>query len=188
MIEAPETASTRTTTPIQMIRFWQRRMKGTVVSDVIPTENYGAPILAYYLIVICILAIAVMLTMTLPPSYGHDAMHPELNPWFAKLRSMSGPCCDGSDALHLRDVEWTTQNKKESHYRVMVPKTAYLYRAASEGQDMKKGDTEWVDVPDDALVTGPNLDHSTLVWLWYSSGFQMTDEPHIRCFMPGALT
>lgn len=187
MIEAPKTDSTPTP-PIQRSRFWQGRMKGTVVSSVPPTENYGPLILACYLIVMCTLIIALPWTMTLPASYGHDAMHPELNPWFAKLRSKSGPCCDGSDALHLRDVEWATQNKKESHYRVLVPKTAELYRAASKGQDIKKDDTEWVDVPDDALVTDPNLDRSTLVWVWYSSGFQMTDEPHIRCFMPGALT
>lgn len=187
MIEAVKTDSTPTP-PIQRGRFWQGRMKGAVVSSVTPTENYGPLILACYLIVMCMLAIALMWTMTLPASYGHDAMHPELNPWFAKLRSKSSPCCDGSDALHLRDVEWTTQNKRESHFRVLVPKTAGLYRAASNGQDMKKGDTEWIDVPDDALVTDPNLDHSTLVWVWYSSGFQMTDEPHIRCFMPGAMT
>jgi hypothetical protein len=187
MVDTPKTDSTPTA-PIQRSRFWEARMKGTVVSSVTPEENCGPLISACYLIVRCVLASALMLTMNLPSSNGHDAMHPELNPWFAKLRSKSGPCCDGSDALHLRDVEWTTQNKKESHYRVMVPKTADLYRSASNGQDMKKGDTEWVDVPDDALVTEPNLDHSTLVWVWYSSGFQMTDQPHIRCFMPGALT
>lgn len=187
MVDTPKTDSTPTA-PIQGSRFWEPRMKGTVVSSVTPEENCGPLISACYLIVRCVLASALMLTMNLPSSNGHVAMHPELNPWFAKLRSKSGPCCDGSDALHLRDVEWTTQNKKESHYRVMVPKTADLYRSASNGQDMKKGDTEWVDVPDDALVTEPNLDHSTLVWVWYSSGFQMTDQPHIRCFMPGALT
>lgn len=90
-----------------------------------------------YQIVVWMLAIALMSTMTLPASHGHDAMHPELYPWLAKLRSKSGSCCDGSDALHLRDVEWTTQNKKGSHYRVMVPKTADLYRAAASDQDMK---------------------------------------------------
>lgn len=187
MIGAPKTDSTPRP-PIERSGFWQGRMKGTVASSDTPPENYGPLILACYLIVTCMLAIALMWTMTLPASYGHDVMHPELNSWFAKLRSKSGPCCDGSDALHLRDVEWTTQNKKESHYRVLVPKTRELYRAASNGQEMKKDDTKWVDVPDDALVTDPNLDHSTLVWVWYSSGFQMTDEPHIRCFMPGALT
>lgn len=187
MVETPKTGSTPTLS-IQRSRFCEGRMKGTVVSSVAPKENYGPLMSACYLIARCMLAIALMSTMNLPSSNGHDAMHPELNPWFAKLRSKSGPCCDGSDALHLRDVEWTTQNKKGSHYRVMVPKTADLYRSASNGQDMKKGDTEWVDVPDDALVTDPNLDRSTLVWVWYGFGFQMTDQPHIRCFMPGALT
>jgi hypothetical protein len=107
MIGAPKTVSTARP-PIERSRFWQGRMKGTVAPSCISPENYGPLILACSLIVMCMLVIALMWIMTVPASYGHDAMHPELNPWFAKLRSKSGPCCDGSDALHLRDVEWTT--------------------------------------------------------------------------------
>lgn len=97
MVETPKTDSTLTP-PIQRSRSWQSRMKRILVSSVTPKENYGPHISACYLIVRCMLAIGLMLTMNLPSSYGHDAMHPELNPWFAKLRSKSGPCCDGSDA------------------------------------------------------------------------------------------
>lgn len=41
-------------------------------------------------------------------AHGHDHNHPELNAWMQTLKSGKGPCCDGSDALHLSDVEWET--------------------------------------------------------------------------------
>jgi hypothetical protein len=112
MIEAPKTDSS--SPPIQRSRFWEGRMKGTVVSNVTPTENYGPLVLACYLIAICMLASAEMLTITLPSSYGHDATRPDLIPWFVKLHGKAGPCSAGCDALHLWDVDWTTQTRKKA--------------------------------------------------------------------------
>jgi hypothetical protein len=104
------------------------------------------------------------------PVLAHDAEHPELNDWMRGLiNKRKGQCCDGTDAVHLRDVDWKSQNKPESHYKVRIPMT-------SDGNNV-----EWVDVPDDAVVDGPNKDGSTLVWPIYG--------PHgaiIQCFIMGA--
>jgi hypothetical protein len=44
-------------------------------------------------------------------------------------------------------------------------------------------DNEWVDVPDDAVITEPNLVGRTMVWpVKRSLGIS------IRCFMPGSMT
>ena len=107
---------------------------------------------------------AVVFLCLLTPAFAHDHEHPELNEWMKTLQG-KGPCCDGSDAKHLTDVEWRT---KDGHYQV------YINQYSDD-----KGAFLWVDVPDDAVVKGPNLDGRTLVWpIWGLI-------PTIRCFMPG---
>lgn len=91
---------------------------------------------------------------------AHDYEKPELQGWFMGLKSRSKtPCCDGSDANHLADVDWSNEH---GHYHVRI-----------EGN--------WIDVPDSAVVEGPNKDGSALVWLYYING-----APIVRCFMAGA--
>ncbi len=94
------------------------------------------------------------------PAQAHDHQHPELNAWYESLRSVKGPCCDGSDAKRVDDADWDT---KDGHYRVRL-----------EG--------EWVDVPDEAVVAGPNRAGRTMVWPYYLDG-----HPRPRCFMPGSM-
>lgn len=95
--------------------------------------------------------------------HAHDHNRPELNDWFMDLHSKGkAPCCDGSDAMSLEDVDW---DSKDGHYRVRL-----------EG--------EWVDVPDDAVVEGPNRAGPTMVWPWR----QNCKLDHVRCFMPGSMT
>lgn len=97
-------------------------------------------------------------------SYAHDSHRPELNNWFSGLKSEGGGlCCSGSDATVIRDADWDT---KDGHYRVRI-----------EGQ--------WVDVPDDAVVKGPNLDGQTLAWPIYYRSLGEPARIGIRCFMPG---
>jgi hypothetical protein len=86
---------------------------------------------------------------------------PELKAWFDSLRSGQGPCCSDADGTALSDVDWES---KSGHYRVRL-----------EG--------EWVDVPDDAVITVPNRVGRTMVWPMYRDG-KMTP----RCFMPGSMT
>jgi hypothetical protein len=105
-----------------------------------------------------ILAITLSLTAT---AGAHDQEHPELNGWYESLHSGKGPCCDGSDAKRVDDADWES---KDGHYRVRI-------------------DGEWVDVPDEAVVRGPNRAGRTMVWPYYLNG-----HPKPRCFMPGSMS
>lgn len=84
-----------------------------------------------------------------------------LKGWFDGLRSGRGPCCSDADGFAVSDVDWDLKN---GHYRVRL-----------EG--------EWIDVPDDAVITEPNRAGRTMVWP--IRGYQGLT---IRCFMPGAMT
>jgi hypothetical protein len=87
--------------------------------------------------------------------------NPELKAWFDSLKSGKGPCCSDADGTALSDVDWES---KSGHYRVRL-----------EG--------EWIDVPDDAVITTPNRIGRTMVWPMYRDG-KITP----RCFMPGSMT
>lgn len=90
---------------------------------------------------------------------GQYAASP-LKPWFDSLASKKGLCCSDADGSAVSDADWET---KDGHYRVKI-----------EG--------EWFDVPDDALITEPNLYGKTMVWPIKGWG-GLT----IRCFMPGPM-
>ena len=87
--------------------------------------------------------------------------NPEIKAWFDGLRSGKGPCCSDADGSAVSDVDWQSGN---GHYRVRI-----------EG--------EWVDVPDDAVITEPNRVGRTMVWPIRGYG-GLT----IRCFMPGSMS
>jgi hypothetical protein len=84
-----------------------------------------------------------------------------LKPWFDSLRSGKGLCCSDADGFAVSDPDWES---KSGHYRVRI-------------------DNEWVDVPDDAVITEPNRVGRTMVWpVKGALGIS------IRCFMPGSMT
>jgi len=60
--------------------------------------------------------------------------NPELKAWFEGLKSGKGPCCSDADGTAVSDVDWQSGN---GHYRVRL-------------------DGEWIDVPDEAVITEPN--------------------------------
>ena len=140
-------------------------------------EDNDTPTLAQTLLA-CFLACTAILgliALTTCIARAHDAARPELNGWFTGLQSHKGYCCDGSEAIHVADVDWESVNdpkKPDVHYRVRL----------DVSDDMGKVDMEWVDVPDEAVITEPNRDGRTLVWpvrgtvVW------------IRCFLPGPMT
>ena len=85
-----------------------------------------------------------------------------LKAWFDALHSKGGgPCCSNADGVALSDVDWDT---KDGHYRVRL-----------------NGD--WIDVPNDTVITEPNRAGRTMVWPYYLNG-----RPIVRCFLPGAMT
>ena len=113
---------------------------------------------------------AILCYMTIAPAEAHDASHPELDGWYKKLESGKGPCCDGTDSAHVEPSDWETQNKPRSHYKVRL-------------------DGVWADVPDEAVVMGPNRDGRTLVWYYDSwTGHSGIPGKVIKCFMPGTMT
>jgi hypothetical protein len=87
--------------------------------------------------------------------------NPELKAWFDGLRSGKGPCCSDADGTAVSDVDWESAN---GHYRVRL-------------------DGEWIDVPDEAVITEPNRVGRTMVWP--IRGYLGIA---IRCFMPGSMT
>ena len=95
---------------------------------------------------------------------GKYAQSP-LKPWFNHLASKKGLCCSEADGQTVIDADWET---KDGHYRVFI-----------EGQ--------WWIVPDDAVITEPNLDGRTIVWPIFYRSFDHLDRVEIRCFIPGVM-
>jgi len=96
-----------------------------------------------------------------------------LKSWFDGLKSGKGPCCSDADGTALSDVDWEA---KDGHYRVRM----------DVSPQAPEVDMQWIDVPDDAVITEPNRYGRTMVWPIRHSilGAPVTIE--IRCFMPGA--
>jgi hypothetical protein len=86
---------------------------------------------------------------------------PEMKAWFEGLKSGKGPCCSDADGTAVSDVDWESGN---GHYRVRL-------------------DGQWIDVPDEAVITEPNRIGRTMVWP-LRGYLGLT----IRCFMPGSMT
>src|SRR5258706_13697176 len=78
--------------------------------------------------------IVLILLLLCTPALAHDASRPELNEWFNKLASGRGLCCSFADGFAVSDVDWES---KDGRYRVRL-------------------ENNWIDVPDDALITEPN--------------------------------
>jgi len=106
-----------------------------------------------------------LLALCIACAHAHDDgryANSPLKPWFESLHSRGGgPCCANADGLELTDVDWDT---RDGHYRVRI-----------QGQ--------WIDVPDDRVITEPNRAGRTIVWPYYING-----HPFVRCFIPGTMT
>lgn len=86
--------------------------------------------------------------------------HSPLKPWFDQLRSAKGLCCSDADGFAVSDPDWESRGGR--------------YRVRLNG--------EWIDVPDDAVITEPNRAGRTMVW-----PVPIVGGVGIRCFMPGAM-
>src|SRR5262249_6992355 len=92
-----------------------------------------------------------------------------LKPWFDSLKSGKRPCCSDADSSSVQDTDWKSDKGK---YRVRVPLNGF-----------ESNVWDWVDVPDEAVITEPNRAGRTMVWPLYGIGGVT-----IRCFMPGPMT
>jgi hypothetical protein len=106
-----------------------------------------------------------MLALAFNPGYARDPdgryANSPLKQWFDSLKSGKGPCCSDADGTAVSDVDWESAN---GHYRVRL-------------------DGDWIDVPDEAVITEPNRIGRTMVWPL--RGYLGVS---IRCFMPGSMT
>lgn len=93
--------------------------------------------------------------------------------WWQSLKSAANglPCCDIADGEKVLDVDWDTMRdaKGAVHYRVRLL-------------------GKWWDVPDEAIVTDPNLYGPAVVWPVYADDGEghHVNVNYIRCFLPGA--
>jgi hypothetical protein len=106
---------------------------------------------------------AILLSLPLAQARDLDGKYANspLHGWFEQLASKKGRCCSDADGRSLSDVDWVSH---DGHYRVQI-------------------NGEWVDVPDDAVITEPNRAGPTMVWPTYLNG-----HPEVRCFLPGSMT
>jgi len=84
----------------------------------------------------------------------------DLKPWFDGLKSQNGLCCSVADGVSVKDVDWEA---RDGRYRVRL-------------------NGEWLDVPDDAVVTEPNRYGPAIVWPIVDA----TGKTVVRCFIAGA--
>ncbi len=117
---------------------------------------------------IMLLAVAMGTMVNARDLDGRHADSP-LHGWFNHLASGKGLCCSFADGYRVDDADWET-TKDGAHYRVRIPVIA-------GGSEL-----EWVDVPDEAVITEPNRAGKTMVWPMYYDG-----AVSIRCFMPGTM-
>lgn len=80
---------------------------------------------------------------------GRYAQSP-LKEWFDGLKSGKGPCCSDADGSAVSDADWRV---KGGHYQVRLD----VSRVAPTI------DMQWIDVPDEAVITEPNLADKTMV-------------------------
>ena len=103
-------------------------------------------------------------------AYAHDdgryaGADPAIKAWFNQLASRKGACCSYADGESVADPDWIGKRSKDGEWHYQV-----------------KLDGQWIEVPDDAVITEPNRIGNTIVWpIRLQSGIV------IRCFMPGAM-
>jgi hypothetical protein len=88
--------------------------------------------------------------------------------WIESLTDKNGiGCCATADGLRPQTIDW---DMTANHYRVKV-------------------DGRWVEVPESAVVKGPNHLGYAVAWLEYDWDIDTGEmSMRVRCFLPGALS
>ena len=99
-----------------------------------------------YLGIICCAALSLLFFpgLAFPRDLDGKYENSPLKRWFDSLASRRGFCCSFADGQSVEDVDWDT---KDGKYRVRL-------------------DSQWIEVPPDALVTAPNKFGLAVVWLY----------------------
>lgn len=97
---------------------------------------------------------------------GHIGAPADIKTWIGGLADRNGAnCCSDADGVRPQEVDWDMGKK---HYRVRVH-------------------DRWIDVPDVAVVHGPNYLGHAVVWIYEELLLDDAgvDFPYVRCFLPG---
>jgi hypothetical protein len=96
----------------------------------------------------------------------------DLKQWFNTLASGKGLCCSVADGVTIQDVDWDST----CDFQGQDSNPHCFYRVRLKG--------EWINVPDNAVITEPNKAGVAIVW-------PMVDESgktQVRCFIAGSGT
>jgi hypothetical protein len=120
---------------------------------------------------------AILLGVSIRAAFARDDgrfANSPLKGWFDKLASGKGLCCSFADGLAIEDVDWDVRPAKvvDADGRQQIEGVHYWVRL----------DGHWIEVPDAAVVTVPNLFKRPVVWPYVDGG----GKTQIRCFMPGS--
>lgn len=101
---------------------------------------------------------------------------PEQKRWFGQQHVPGGPmkgnsCCSDADGTYAQE------DIRGDHYW-----TRYHFRYYSGNGVAQEGDTDWVQVPDEAVIREPNRHGAPAVWYYFAGD---KDHPVIRCYAPG---
>jgi hypothetical protein len=128
--------------------------------------------LKWLAVLLLVCGLAICLALLIRPAWAHDKQHPSLTDWFKSLNNSQGtPCCDGSDATRIEDVDWQTvceAGTGQCHYQVRLEQA-------------------WWNVPDESVIKTPNRVGPALVWpIFYGTKGKADFNVLIRCFIPGS--
>jgi hypothetical protein len=130
-----------------------------------------------FAILIAGLSLAIVLTgQTNARDDGRYAASP-LKSWMDKLSSGNGVCCSFADGISIADIDW---NIEGGHYRVWFCRAGLF---DSHFPWPAGCASEWIVIPDNAVVTEPNRLGTAVLWPFVDA----MGNTQIRCFMPGAL-
>jgi hypothetical protein len=113
---------------------------------------------------VVIALIVLLYSVKISPASDDDGRYAQSpnHDWVKSLHSPAGMwCCDISDGRALVDADWRSH---DGHYQVRLRE-------------------DWIDVPEDAVITEPNRIGQTIVWFGYRDG-----NPIVNCFLPGSMT
>lgn len=109
-------------------------------------------------------ALLVMATESAARDFGqYQNVDPATRQWFRSQRNPTtgGLCCSEADGTYAEE------DIRDGHYWAR-----FEFRGMA---------TDWMPVPDDAVIRDPNKNGAPVVW-WFVEGGQLK----IRCYSPGA--
>ena len=118
-------------------------------------------LLVFGIVAVVLVFLAIAFGLAAPARAHIDGRH-DLDAWTNGLKNkQGGQCCDSFEAKTVEDPDY--EGNPSGGYRVKL-------------------DGQWLNVPEDRVIQGPNKYGPALVWPYKD----LSGEMHIRCFLPGS--